>query len=243
MTQSNIKVVSIEDDESVQLMLETHFEDIGYQFNAANNLSAGLDAVKANHPDIVLLDINVAGDNGLIIIKDLKEVCNPIIIIVSGKTETSDRILGLEMGADDYLTKPFHLKELDLKIKSLLTLKSEANSNSPQNTSSSEESYQFDGWKLKPSEFTLQSPTGENVELTTGEFQLLEIFCQSPNRVLSREHLYDVTRGNNFESFDRALDVQIGRLRKKLKDDPKDSKYIKTVRGIGYQFCAKVEKA
>ena len=98
-------------------------------------------------------------------------------------------------------------------------------------------------WGLKPEEFSLTSPEGEQTELTSGEFQLLEIFVNAPNRVLSREHLYDVTRGDNFESFDRALDVQVGRLRKKLNDDPKDSKMIKTIRGIGYQFCADVEKS
>lgn len=240
MNDSGLKIVSIEDDESVQIMLETHFDDLGHEFWSAASLKEGLQTVKEHCPDIVLLDININNENGLIAINDLKDACDPIIIIVSGKTETSDRIIGLEMGADDYLTKPFHLKELDLKIKSLITLKQGQGSN--DNETSAKE-YKFSGWVLKPEEFSLTSPEGEQTELTSGEFQLLEIFVNAPNRVLSREHLYDVTRGDNFESFDRALDVQVGRLRKKLNDDPKDSKMIKTIRGIGYQFCADVEKS
>ncbi len=233
MSMDTLKILSVEDDVSVQIMLEGFFEDEGTDFSSADTLKEAISLAKVQNPDVILLDLNVSGENSLVIINDLKAICDPIIIIVSGKTETSDRIIGLEMGADDYLTKPFHLKELSLKIQSLVSLRQVSGP-----VAKHKDVFCFREWIFKPAEFSLMSPTNENVVLTTSEFQLLEVFVNAPNRVLSREYLYEATRSTNFESFDRALDVQVGRLRKKLNDDPKQSKFIRTVRGVGYQFCA-----
>jgi two-component system OmpR family response regulator len=160
------------------------------------------------------------------------------IIILTGRGETVDRIIGLEMGADDYLPKPFHLRELLARVKSVLR-RVQSRTGEPGQTTRSHA--QFAGWTLDLSSRELMSPAGEEVRLTTGEFDLLAAFVNNPNQVLSRDRLLDLARNREAGPFDRTIDVQVGRLRRKLEEDPQNPSLIKTVRGSGYIFTPTVE--
>ena len=159
--------------------------------------------------------------------------------MLTARGEDVDRIVGLEMGADDYLPKPFHLRELLARVKSVLrraSARSESTKPPPQ-------SAMFNGWKLDLTSRELTAPSGEEVRLTTGEFDLLAAFVANANQVLSRDRLLDLARNRSSGPFDRTIDVQVGRLRKKLEDDPQNPSLIKTVRGSGYIFTASVDAA
>jgi two-component system OmpR family response regulator len=152
--------------------------------------------------------------------------------------EETDRIIGLEMGADDYLAKPFNPRELLARVKAVLRRTGHKETSEP---GLDIESFKFNGWEFKPEQRELLNDEGTLVSLSRGEFELLDTFVRHPNRVLNRDQLLDMARGREAIPFDRAIDVQVSRLRKKLKDDPKNPMLIKTVRGGGYMFSAKVE--
>ena len=156
------------------------------------------------------------------------------IIILTGRGDTVDRIIGLEMGADDYLTKPVHLRELLARVRSVS--RRVASRRAERTEAVKESVVQFAGWVLDLASRVLTSPAGDQVRLTTGEFELLDAFVNHPNRVLSRDQLLSLSRERMAGPFDRTIDVQVGRLRRKLGDDPKNPVLIKTVRGGGYMF-------
>ena len=160
------------------------------------------------------------------------------IIILTGRGETVDRIIGLEMGADDYLPKPFHLRELLARVKSVLR---RVSSRTEERVAAPRARVRFAGWNLDLSSRELFSPAGEEVRLTTGEFDLLAAFVNNANQVLTRDRLLDLARNREAGPFDRTIDVQVGRLRRKLEDDPQRPSMIKTVRGTGYIFTPAVE--
>jgi two-component system OmpR family response regulator len=160
------------------------------------------------------------------------------VIMLTAMGEETDRIIGLEMGADDYLAKPFNPRELLARIKAVLRRTGQQDTIAVDHDS---ESFRFNGWEFKPEQRELLNDEGVLVSLSRGEFELLSTFTRHPNRVLNRDQLLDMARGREAIPFDRAIDVQVSRLRKKLKDDPKNPTLIKTVRGGGYMFSAKVE--
>ncbi len=162
------------------------------------------------------------------------------VIVVSGKDTPIDRIVGLEMGADDYLTKPFELRELSARIKAVL--RRTAQGGKPANDVAEGTLHKanrifFNGWILDRLQYQVFNEAGKSAGLTSGEFKLLEALVITPNRVLSREHLFALTRPGDFDAFDRAIDIQIGRIRKKINDDPRDPALLKTIRGVGYLFA------
>jgi two-component system, OmpR family, response regulator len=163
------------------------------------------------------------------------------IIMLTGRGETVDRIIGLEMGADDYLSKPFHLRELLARVRSVLRRGATRGSERDTRDTAARSRVSFAGWTLDLASRELLSPTGEDVRLTTGEFELLAAFVNHANQVLSRDRLLDLSRHREAGPFDRTIDVQVGRLRRKLEDDPKNPSLIKTVRGGGYMFTPPVE--
>jgi two-component system OmpR family response regulator len=175
----------------------------------------------------------------LTLARNLRAGSNVGIIILTGRGETVDRIVGLEMGADDYLPKPFHLRELLARVKSVLRRASARAESVAERPSSA----RFQGWQLDLAARELTSPRGEVVRLTTGEFDLLAAFVSNANQVLSRDRLLDLARNRESGPFDRTIDVQVGRLRRKLEDDPQQPTLIKTVRGSGYMFAAQIEMA
>jgi DNA-binding response OmpR family regulator len=195
--------------------------------------------IAQNTVDLVILDLMLPGEDGLTLAQALRGESNVGIIILTGRGETVDRIIGLEMGADDYLPKPFHLRELLARVKSVLRRVSARSNEKP--SSGNRSKARFAGWDLDLSTRELVSPAGSEVRLTTGEFDLLAAFVNNANQVLSRDRLLDLARNREAGPFDRTIDVQVGRLRRKLEDDPQKPTMIKTVRGTGYIFTPTVE--
>jgi DNA-binding response OmpR family regulator len=197
------------------------------------------EAVGRDAIDLVILDLVLRGEDGLQLARELRNQSDIGIIMLTGRGETVDRIIGLEMGADDYLSKPFHLRELLARVRSVLRRGGGRSGGSDRPVARSR--IRFSGWSLDLASRELMSPSGEDIRLTTGEFELLAAFVNHANQVLSRDRLLDLSRHREAGPFDRTIDVQVGRLRRKLEDDPKNPTLIKTVRGGGYIFTPPVE--
>jgi len=189
----------------------------------------------ANRIDLVVLDLMLPGEDGLSLCRKLRATTSLPVIMLTAMGEDTDRIVGLEMGADDYLPKPFNPRELLARIKAVLRRVQSLPASSPKGDTA-----KFDGWVLDLGSRRLTSPQGEEVELSTGEYDLLLAFATHPRRVLSRDQLLDLARGRTAAPFDRSVDIQVMRLRRKIEADPKEPRLIKTVRGGGYMFAAEV---
>lgn len=240
-------ILTIDDDKNLQLVIEQYLEEDGYKVVTANDTKMALEVVSANNLDVILLDLVLPDGEGMALIPQLQAKSKAVIIVVSGKSDTTEKIVCLEMGADDYMTKPFEMRELSARIKAVLRRSEKAPNNNVSNDQgtadpqSKPEKIRFgDGWCLDCTQYQLFDKNSESCNLTTGEFKLLEALALSANRALSREHLFELTREGEFDAYDRAIDIQIGRLRKKLHDT--DGQIIKTVRGVGYMFCEKITK-
>ncbi|UUW73035.1 response regulator [Pseudomonas oryzihabitans] len=186
--------------------------------------------------DLVVLDLMLPGEDGLSLCRSLRRDSGIPILMLTAQCEPADRIIGLELGADDYMAKPFEPRELVARIQSVLrrTQEGRVTQRKAPRTSVS-----FDGWKLDGVLHQLHSPAGVMVPLSNAEVRLLWVFIEQPRQVLSREQLLDATRGRAIEAFDRSIDLQVSRLRSKLGDDPRAPQLIKTVRGEGYLFDAR----
>src|SRR6266481_5937376 len=189
---------------------------------------------------LVAVDLRLAAEDGMQLARKLREQSTVPIIIVTGKQEEADRVMGLELGADDYVTKPFSPRELLARIRAVLRRYQTAREVLPAQ-GEKRRAYRFARWELNLGSRRLTSPNGSRVELTHGEFNLLHAFCAAPQRVLSREQLLDLSRLYGAEVYDRSIDVQVLRLRRKIETNPALPRYIKTERGAGYVFSAAVE--
>jgi two-component system OmpR family response regulator len=237
-------ILSVDDDENLRTVLCQYLEMDGYKFIPAANGTELLEKIKSAHPDVVLLDLGLPDTDGLSLIHIIRSQSKAGIIVVSGKNETTDRIVGLEMGADDYLTKPFEMRELSARIKAVLRRGVPTAEETTAEPGSKAAKVFFDGWCLDRSQYQLfDLTTSKSAELTSGEFKLLEALVLAPNRVLSREHLFELTRSADYDIYDRAIDIQIARIRKKLNDNPRAGTLIKTVRGVGYMFTGETRTA
>jgi two-component system OmpR family response regulator len=233
-------ILVVDDQKEICEVVQEYLSGEGYQVSAASD-GTNMRRVMAQHPiDLVILDLMLPGEDGLTLARILRQESNVGIIILTGRGETVDRIIGLEMGADDYLPKPFHLRELLARVKSVLRRVS-ARIKEPAPASGSRSKARFSGWNLDLSTRELVSPAGSEVRLTTGEFDLLAAFVNNANQVLSRDRLLDLARNREAGPFDRTIDVQVGRLRRKLEEDPQKPTMIKTVRCTGYIFTPTVE--
>jgi two-component system, OmpR family, response regulator len=231
-------ILIVDDQQEICDVVQDYLTGEGYRVSTAHD-GAEMRRVLAQSPaDLVILDLMLPGEDGLTLARSLRNDSNIGIIILTGRGETVDRIIGLEMGADDYLPKPFHLRELLARVKSVLRRVHNRDSD-PAHPARSHA--RFAGWSLDLSSRELLSPNGADVRLTTGEFDLLAAFVNNPNQVLSRDRLLDLARNREAGPFDRTIDVQVGRLRRKLEDDPQNPTLIKTVRGSGYIFTPAVE--
>jgi two-component system OmpR family response regulator len=231
-------ILVVDDQKEICEVVQEYLSGEGYRVSAASE-GAGMRRIMAQSPvDLVILDLMLPGEDGLTLARSLREDSNVGIIILTGRGETVDRIIGLEMGADDYLPKPFHLRELLARVKSVLRRASSRRADKP---AAGRSKARFAGWNLDLSTRELKSPAGSEVRLTTGEFDLLAAFVSNANQVLSRDRLLDLARNREAGPFDRTIDVQVGRLRRKLEDDPQKPTIIKTVRGTGYIFTPTVE--
>lgn len=231
-------ILVVDDQQEICDVVQEYLTGEGYRVSAAHD-GAGMRRALAQSPvDLVILDLMLPGEDGLTLARQLRGESQIGIIILTGRGETVDRIIGLEMGADDYLPKPFHLRELLARVKSVLRRVQSRTADAPSNARSRA---RFAGWSLDLSSRELTSPAGEEVRLTTGEFDLLAAFVNNANQVLTRDRLLDLARNREAGPFDRTIDVQVGRLRRKLEDDPQNPILIKTVRGSGYIFTPTVE--
>jgi two-component system, OmpR family, response regulator len=191
--------------------------------------------------DLILLDLMLPGENGLALCRDVRSTSNTPIIMVTAKGEEVDRVIGLELGADDYLAKPFGIRELLARIHAVLRRAQREPGAAPRDEGTKR--YRFDRWILSPRSRELLRDDGVTVALSTGEFDLLMVMVERPQRVLSREMLLDLARGRAASSYDRSIDTQVSRLRKKIEVDSGDPKIIQTVWGGGYKFTALVSEA
>src|SRR5438876_1471010 len=236
----NGHILVVDDQKEICDVVQEYLTGEGYRVSVAHDGGGMRRVLSQSHVDLVILDLMLPGEDGLTLARSLRSESGTVgIIILTGRGETVDRIIGLEMGADDYLPKPFHLRELLARVKSVLRrVQTRSGDASPQPARSRA---RFAGWSLDLSSRELTSPAGEEVRLTTGEFDLLAAFVSNANQVLSRDRLLDLARNREAGPFDRTIDVQVGRLRRKLEDDPQNPTLIKTVRGSGYIFTPTVE--
>ncbi len=239
MTTQKAVILSVDDDKNLQLVLREYLEEDGYKVISAHSGRELEDKLKGDPFDVVLLDLMLPDSQGLGLITKIRGTTRAPVIIVSGKSDTTKKIVGLEMGADDYITKPFEMRELSARIRAVLRRSQETlmSAAAPANDTKLGDTITFSGWKLDRTQYQAFDEKGQSLGLTTGEFKLLEALAVSANRALSREHLFDLTRDGKFDTYDRAIDIQIARIRKKLGDDTKAPALIKTVRGVGYMLC------
>ncbi|WP_319484881.1 response regulator [uncultured Cohaesibacter sp.] len=235
---ANLKVAVVDDEPIIQETLRSYLENEGYQvfcMDSAEKLRALIEREKL---DLILLDIRLPDGDGLSLMSELHAKSDVAIILVTGKTEEADRIIGLELGADDYVTKPFSLRELKARIHSVLrrTMKRPE----PEQIVGVKH---FAGWTMDMEGHRLSNPEGELVRLTHAEFQLLAILVKSAGRVLSRSDLITAIGGYEWNPNDRTIDVLIRRLRSKIEPDPKKPSYIMTEYALGYYFAEKVSQS
>jgi two-component system, OmpR family, response regulator len=236
---TNGHILVVDDDPEICVALEEYLSYEGYRVSVAHNGSEMRRVIGEALVDLIIMDVMLPKEDGLSLVRSLRaENSGVAILMLTGRGETIDRVVGLEMGADDYLGKPFHLRELFARVKSVMR---RAASSAVDRASPSLLQARFAGWHIDRGARKLLSPTGENVRLTSGEFDVLVAFITNPNQVLSRDQLLDAARNREGGPFDRTIDVQVGRLRRKLNDDPRKPQLIKTVRGGGYIFTASVE--
>ncbi len=236
-------VLVVDDDPRVCEMLREFLSGEGFQVS----LAAGGDDMRAviakSGVDIVLLDLVMPGDDGLTLARELRRDTNVPIIMLTGKGDVIDRIVGLEIGADDYIAKPFHLREVLARIRSVLRRCMPGSESEPPSAATNAMAtacLEFDGWRFDPARRTLHNADGTAIDLTTGEYELLRVFVENAGKVLNRDQLMDQAKGREWTPYDRAVDTQIGRLRRKIEPDPAKPVWIKTVRGVGYVFTPQV---
>jgi two-component system OmpR family response regulator len=233
-------ILVVDDDAETRSLLREYFQKNGYRVSAAPDGKGMRDAMGASHPDLVVLDLMLPGEDGLSLCRDLRARSNVPVIMLTARGEETERIVGLELGADDYVPKPFNPRELLARVKSVLR----RTRSLPENLRPEEASvFRFAGWSLDAATRNLTSPAGVVVPLSGTEFGLLRVFLAHPNRVLTRDQLIDLMLSRDAAPFDRAIDVQVSRLRHRLQDDAREPEIIKTVRGQGYVFAARVEAA
>jgi two-component system, OmpR family, response regulator len=239
-------IAILDDEVDITSLLANYFGAQGYRVTPVHTGSALLDVMRSNPPVLVLLDLGLPGEDGFAIARQLRERWNCGLVIVTGRGDSVDKVVGLEVGADDYVTKPFDLRELLARCKAVLrrTASREGPVVAPAAPVADRLAVgtrlAFDSWQLDTAARSLVG-TGGVVELTTGEFDLLLTFVRNPGRVLSRDFLLEQTRGREAGPFDRTIDVQVGRLRKKLEADPERPQIIKSVRGAGYILVPQVK--
>jgi two-component system OmpR family response regulator len=233
-------ILIVDDDAETRSLLQKYLQKQGYRVTAAADGKALRRAVDVARPDLVVLDLMLPGEDGLQLCRDLRTRSNLPIIMLTARGEETDRIVGLEMGADDYLGKPFNPRELLARIKSVLR---RARALPGNLEADAVKSYSFAGWLLDVATRNLTAPDGVVVPLSGTEFKLLRAFLVHPNRVLSRDQLIELMISREAGPFDRAIDVQVSRVRQRLRDDAREPRIIKTVRGEGYVLAAEVKAA
>jgi len=228
MLKMKNKILIIDDDEELNQLLKAYLEKAGYQVISSLSPVVGIEMALKQKPDLIILDVMMPEMDGFEVCRAIRQQSDVPIIMLTARGEVTDRVVGLELGADDYMPKPFEPRELDARIKTIL-----------RRTHNTESTAHFEFGKLilYPEKYVAEFD-GELLDISAFEFDLLLIFAKNKGRVLSRDAIMDGLRGVDWSAFDRSIDMLISRLRQKLKDDPKNPCFIKTVRGAGYMFIA-----
>jgi two-component system OmpR family response regulator len=240
MAGARAHILVVDDEPEVRALLRTCFEREGYDvLEAADgaSLRAGIARQKI---DLVTLDLTLGDEDGLALAREIRATCNVPIIMISGKGDTVDRVVGLELGADDYIAKPFALREVLARVRAVLRRYGAAGEAVPDN-GRKHEKFGFAGMVLDLTSRELRSTSGEVKPLTTAEFNLLALFIRRPHRVLSRDEIMDLLKGHAWSPLDRSIDALVGRLRKRLESETGTPQLVKTVRGVGYVFSVDVK--
>ncbi|HET6521029.1 MAG TPA: response regulator [Geminicoccaceae bacterium] len=235
MSARSPHILIVDDDREIRDLLARFLGKHGYRVDVAADGRAMARALEAGRFDLIVLDLMLPGEDGLSLCRRLRATSSLPVIMLTAMGEETDRIVGLEMGADDYLPKPFNPRELLARIKAVLRRAGTAG-----RADEVGRTLAFEGWRLDLARRELRAPDGVLVPLTGGEFDLLVAFAERPRRVLTRDQLLDLTRGRAAAPFERSIDVQLSRLRRKIEPDPRQPELIKTVRGGGYMFTAEV---
>lgn len=236
-------IIAVDDDPSIRSLVVEYLSENGFRVTAVAT-GAEMRLVCANDPPaLIVLDVKMPGEDGFTVARNLRQTSDVPIIMLTGQVQEIDRVLGLELGADDYLAKPFSPRELLARIKAVMRRYEPRPDPAAAATSPRRDAdirtYRFAGWELSTGTRRLISPSGKRIELTNGEFALLITFLKAPRHVLSRDQLLEGSRLHD-DVYDRSIDVQILRLRRKIEADPNEPKMIKTERGAGYFFDAEV---
>jgi two-component system OmpR family response regulator len=230
-------ILVVDDDPDLRKLIGDFLLGHGYLVEVAENAAVMRQKIELRRPDLVILDVMMPGEDGLSAARRLITENGPPVVMLSALGSDTDRIIGLEVGADDYLPKPCNPRELLARVRAVLRRRSVVETSVPQGPR-----FEFAGWRLDLMRRELRDPAGTYINLSDGEFALLRTFVEHPQRVLSRDQLLDITRGNDVEVYDRAIDSQISRLRRKLNERA-DAELIRTVRNEGYMLVAKVTRA
>ncbi len=240
MTTPPEHLLVVDDDREIRRLLDQYLSQAGYRVSVAEDGKAMRRVMEQSRVDLLVLDLMLPGEDGLVLCRDVRSRSNLPILMLTARDTEIDRIVGLEMGADDYLPKPFSPRELLARIRSILR---RAQSLPPNLVPTEVSAFRFAGWTLEVASRNAIAPDGVVVPLSGAEFKLLRVLLEHPHRVLSRDQLLELTNGREPIVFDRSVDVLVGRLRKRLRDDGKEAALIKTVRGEGYVLAAPVEAA
>jgi DNA-binding response OmpR family regulator len=233
MTTAQPHVAILDDEPEIRLMLAEALTEAGFRTTTYARATEFEAALKRTTPDVCLVDLGLPDRDGLVLVHRLALESGATIIIISGRSQVQDRVMGLELGADDYIIKPFDPAEIVARVRARLRKPRMASERTPQIA-------RFEGWAAYFDSYTLISTTGESVPFSTAEGQVLRLFLESPRRLITRAQMQETLGGGAGESFDRAMDVRISRLRTKLGEDPKNPVLIKTIYGAGYIFLGDV---
>lgn len=230
------QVLVVDDDPDVCDLIRDYLSDKGYAVSVAHSGTDMRSRLQQATPDLILLDVGLPGEDGLSLARYAREHLDIAVIMVSGAGEAIDRILGLEVGADDYITKPFDPRELAARIKSVLRRYQGRGGDGEVATADTNGRVRIGHCSLDMTRYQLFDGQGQEIPMTTMEFELLRTFVEHPNRPLSRDQILGLTQNRDWSPYDRSIDIRIARLRKKVEPDPENPRVIKTVRGVGYMF-------
>jgi two-component system OmpR family response regulator len=241
MNSNSAHILVVDDDPLMRELIGEYLSENDLRVSLAADGAAMRAALAESVVDLVLLDLRLNGEDGMQLARKLREDGGIPVIIVTGKKDEADRVMGLEFVADDYITKPFSNREMLARIRAVLRRTQASQAAAPKPREAKCRAYRFAGWELNLLARRLTSPQGTRVDLSNGEFNLLLALCEAPQRALSRDRLLELSRMHGAEVYDRSIDVQILRLRRKIELDPSDPKFIRTERGVGYVFDAGVD--
>lgn len=235
--QTTPHILFVEDDREISALVARYLRDNDFRVSLAADGKEMQTIIEASRVDLVILDLMLPGEDGFTLCRRLRDQSGIPIIILTAKHEEIDRVIGLEMGADDYVTKPFSPRELLARVKAILR---RVGSQSTLAYQPQAKLATFEGWKVDLARRIVENPQEARIAVTDAEFDLLRVFCERPGRVLSRDQLLEMTQGRTAGPFERSIDILVSRLRRKIEPNPQEPEYIRTVRSGGYMFTPEV---